>query len=86
VVSTSRFFEGPPDAAFEVVSPNDSYSDIEEKTLDWLRAGVRAVVIVDPRTQSARIHRGSSATPVVDVIEIEEVVPGWKLPLAGIFD
>lgn len=86
VIDTQRFFEGPPDAAFEVVSPNDSYSEIEEKTLDWLRAGVRAVVIVDPRTRSARIHRGGSATPVVDVIEIENVVPGWTLTLAGIFD
>ncbi len=86
VIRTPRFFEGAPDAAFEVVSPNDSYSEIEEKTLDWLRAGVRAVVIVDPRTKSARIHRRGSATPVVDVLEIEDVVPGWKLPLADIFD
>ncbi|HET8772564.1 MAG TPA: Uma2 family endonuclease [Thermoanaerobaculia bacterium] len=86
VVSTSRFFDGAPDVAFEVVSPNDSYSEIEEKTLDWLRAGVRVVVIVDPRTRSARIHRGESATPVTDVLEIADVVPGWRLPLAGIFD
>src|SRR5436305_1305530 len=34
VVDTAGFIEGPPDAAFEVVSPGDSYSEIEEKTLD----------------------------------------------------
>jgi len=86
VVDTRRFFEGPPDAAFEVVSPNDTYSEIEEKTLDWLRAGVRVVVIIDPRTRSARIHRREGATPVTDAIEIDDVVPGWKLSLASIFD
>jgi Uma2 family endonuclease len=86
MVDTAGFFDGPPDAAFEVVSPNDSYSEVEEKTLDWLRAGVRAVVIVDPRTKSARVHRRGSAVPVAAVIEIEDVLPGWKLPLAEIFD
>src|SRR3954452_10528094 len=40
VVDTMSFFNGPPDAAFEVISPGDTYSEIEEKTLDWLRAGV----------------------------------------------
>src|SRR5947209_6603269 len=38
VVDTRGFFEGPPDVVFEVVSPGDTYSEVEEKTLDWLRA------------------------------------------------
>jgi Uma2 family endonuclease len=86
VIRTKKFFDGPPDAAFEVISPNDTYSEIEEKTLDWLRAGVQAVVIVDPRTRSARIHRTAGTATVVDLIEIEDVIPGWRLPLHDIFD
>ena len=85
VVDTASFFDGPPDVAFEVTSPGDTYSEIEEKTLDWLRAGVRAVVVVDPRTASVRIHRSSGATTVKDVIEIEDVIPGWKLALSEVF-
>ncbi len=84
VVDTPGFFDGPPDAAFEVISPGDTYSEIEEKTLDWLRAGVRAVVVVDPRTESVRIHRPTGAASVTDV-EIDDVIPGWKLPLSEIF-
>lgn len=86
VVRTARFFDGPPDVAFEVVSPSDGYSAIEEKTLGWLQAGTRVVVIIDPRTKSARIHRLGGATPVVSVLAIDDVVPGWRLPLADIFD
>lgn len=85
VVDTSGFFEGPPDVAFEVTSPGDTYSEIEEKTLDWLRAGVRAVVIVDPRTSSVRIHRTSGATNVTGAIEIDDVIPGWQLSLSEVF-
>jgi Uma2 family endonuclease len=85
VVDTASFFEGPPDVAFEVTSPGDTYSEIEEKTLDWLRAGVLAVVIVDPRTASVRVHRSSGATIVTDAIEVEDVIPGWKLSLSEVF-
>ncbi len=86
VVPRVNFIEGAPDLAVEVTSPGDSYSEIEEKTLDWLRAGVRAVVIVDPRTKTARVHRSTSAVTVVEAIEIEDVIPGWRLPLAELFD
>jgi len=86
VTDSAGFFEGPPDAAFEVVSPGDTYTEIEEKTLQWLRAGVRVVVVVDPKTKTARVHRADSVTKVEDVIEIDDVIPGWRLPLAELFD
>lgn len=86
VTDSAGFFEGPPDAAFEVVSPGDTYTEIEEKTLQWLRAGVRVVVIVDPRTKTARVHRADGATNVENVIEIDDVIPGWRLSLAELFE
>jgi Uma2 family endonuclease len=85
VVDTPGFFEGPPDAAFEVVSPGDTYSEVEEKTAEWLRAGTRAVVIADPRLKTARVHRPGSVTAMDDAIEIDDIVPGWRLPLAELF-
>lgn len=86
VTETAGFFEGPPDAAFEVTSPGDTYSEIEEKTLDWLRAGVKVVVVADPRTKTARVNRPDGASNVEDVIEIEDVIPGWRISLAELFD
>jgi Uma2 family endonuclease len=85
-VSTPGFFEGPPDVVFEVVSPSDSYSEIDEKTLDWLRAGTRVVVIADPRTMSVRVHRSAGAHSVTDFLELDDVIPGWRMPLAEIFE
>jgi Uma2 family endonuclease len=85
VTEAAGFFEGPPDAAFEVISPGDTYSEIEEKTRDWLRAGVKAVVVVDPRTRTVRVHRMDGARNVEDIIEIDDVIPGWRLSLAELF-
>ena len=86
VVDTVGFFDGPPDAAFEVVSPGDTYTEIEEKTLAWLRAGTKVVVIVDPRTKSARVHRTGSSSNAEGYIEIEDVIPGWRLSLDELFE
>jgi Uma2 family endonuclease len=86
VIDTPGFFEGPPDAVFEVVSPSDSYTEVDEKTVEWLRAGARVVVIVDPRTRNINIHRAHGATHATDGIEIEDVIPGWKMPAAEVFD
>lgn len=33
------FWPGAPDLAAEVVSPGDTYEEVEEKVADWLRAG-----------------------------------------------
>lgn len=85
LVDTAGFFEGAPDAAIEVVSPNDSYTEVVAKTQQWLRAGTRAVVIVDPQTQTVRIHRAGSTTTPTDAIEIADVIPNWHLPLADLF-
>src|SRR5437870_3923435 len=41
---TEGFFPGPPDLAVEVVSPSDSYGDVEETVFEWLTAGTKAVV------------------------------------------
>jgi Uma2 family endonuclease len=85
VIDTSAFFDGPPDVAFEVVSPSDTYTEVEEKTKRWLQAGTRVVVIVEPRSKTVRVHRSSGSVNVTDVVTIDDLLPGWQLPLAEIF-
>ncbi len=49
----------PPLLVVEILSPDDSYSDTQERALDYLRMGVETIWIIDPRTRSARICGGS---------------------------
>jgi Uma2 family endonuclease len=86
VVKTPRFFEGPPDLAIEVVSPSDRYMDVEEKALQLLEAGTRAVVVVIPKTQSARVYRPGKLEVLTDAIVVDDIVPGWHMPFAEVFD
>jgi Uma2 family endonuclease len=84
-VNTDHYFPGPPDLAVEVISPSDSYSEVFEKTREYLAAGTLAVVIVDPRTEAIEVRRRSGTVAIADTLEVDDVVPGWKMPLAEIF-
>ena len=82
------YWPGPPDFAVEVVSPGDSYADVEEKVQDWLRSGVRLLLVVNPRKQSVAVYRGKEGVQFLsagDVLDGGDVVPGWSLPVADLF-
>jgi len=49
----SSAFPGPPDLAVEVVSPSNSPAQIHAKVADYLAAGTRLCVVVDPETRTA---------------------------------
>ena len=86
---TDGYWPGAPDLVVEVISPNDRYTEVEEKVAEWLGAGARMVIVVNPRRRSVRVHR--SLSDVIDltqgdVIDGADVVPGWTLPLSEIFE
>ena len=87
--TTPGFFPGPPDIAIEVISPNDLYTEVEDKVADYLAAGTVAVVLVDPRRRTVKVHRSSTDTVELaesDTLEVSDVVPGWRMPVREMFE
>ncbi len=84
---TVFFWPEAPDLAIEVISPNDRYTEINEKVADWLAAGTRMVVVVNPRNRTVNVHTpGSTITlKLGDTLDGGDVVPGWQMPVADIF-
>ncbi len=83
------YFPGAPDVAVEVISSSDRYTDVEDKTRDYLSAGTVAVILVDPRERTATVHRPDSGPDVLtedDTLAIEHAIPGWRLPVRDIFE
>lgn len=88
VGQTGGFWPGAPDLAAEVVSPGDTYAEVQDKIADWLDAGTRLVVVVNPRTQTVDLYRSRSDIRILtadDVLDGGEVVPNWTLPVRDIF-
>ncbi|MDW8214072.1 MAG: Uma2 family endonuclease, partial [Roseiflexaceae bacterium] len=82
------YWPGAPDLVVEVVSPHDLYADVDEKVTDWLDAGARMVVVVNPRKRTVTVYQASAYAILHedDVLDGGEVVPGWRLPVAAIFE
>jgi Uma2 family endonuclease len=49
----------PPLLVIEILSPEDSYSDTQERAQDYREMGVETVWIIDPKTRTGRMCSGS---------------------------
>ena len=79
---------GAPDLAVEVISPNDTYAEVHEKALEWLAAGTPMVVVLNPRKRTATIYRSLNDITILnedDVLDLDEVVKGFKVLVKDIF-
>ena len=82
------YWPGAPDLAAEVVSPNDLYTEVSDKVAEWLAAGSKMVVVINPRKQQVFVHLSVSEVRVLgvgDTLDGGEVVPGWQLPIEELF-
>ena len=82
------YWPGAPDLAVEVISPHDLYTEVSAKVAEWLRAGSKMVVVVNPRSQQVLVHAPDADVKVLgvdDTLSGGEVVPGWQLPIKELF-
>ena len=82
------YWDGAPDLAVETVSPGDTVEEVEEKVDAYLAAGTRAVLVLNPRRKTVTSHR-PGRNPLVqhagDVLNLDDVVPGFSCDVAAIF-
>jgi Uma2 family endonuclease len=88
VKKSEGYWPGAPDLAVEVVSPNDTYTEVEEKAIAWLNAGTRMVLAINPRKRTVTVFRSLNTIFIVNedsVLDLEEIVPGFQVAVQEIF-
>jgi len=86
VVRTRKYYQGSPDIAVEVMSPDDRYSEVREKVREYLQAGTSVVIVVDPAKQIAWSYTPEERRLTIDdALTAPGVLPGWELPLRELF-
>jgi Uma2 family endonuclease len=88
-VDPRGFWQGPPDLAIEVLSPDDRALDVRAKVEEYLLHGVTLVLVIDPDTKSVAAYRRLLAPIALhaldDVLEFDDVVSGFRCTLRDIF-
>ena len=85
---TAKYWPGAPDLAVEVVSPDDSFHEVQDNALEWLAAGTIAVLVLDPPKRTATVYRGQGDAHVhdaQDTIDLGDAVPGFSVAVADLF-
>lgn len=78
-----------PELVVEVKSPSDLWTDLLAKVLEYLRVGVTAVLVIDPKTESATVYRPGERQDVFEKNEkltLPDVLPGFKVLVSRFFD
>jgi Uma2 family endonuclease len=84
----SKFFNGTPDLAVEVISPSETYDDVQEKLEDYLASGVKIVWLVRPKQKTVTVYHSIFDFKIFSEtgeIEGENVLPNFKCKLSDIF-
>ncbi len=82
------FWPGAPDLAVEVISPNDSTEEVEEKVNDWLDHGCSMVWVVSPKQKTITVYRSQTDITILsenETLDGRDVVPGFQCSVQEIF-
>ncbi len=77
-----------PDIAVEVISPNETYEEVEAKVAEYRSAGVKLIWIVSPKSRTVLIRRVDGTCAEVSetgTLSGEDVIPGFACPVAELF-
>lgn len=82
------YWEGAPDLAVEVISPSDTYTEVDEKVDEWLIAGCAMVWVVNPRRETVEVYRSPEDITVLrgdDILDGGDVIEGFQCRVQDLF-
>ena len=72
----------------EVISPSDTYTEVDEKVDEWLDAGCAMVWVINPRRETVAVYRSPEDMTVLrgdDILEGGDVIEGFACQVRDIF-
>ena len=82
------YWPGAPDLAVEIVSPGDTYREVDEKAKAWLAGGAQLVWVVNPLLRTVSVYRSAGSTVTLtekDDLTGEDALPGFCCRVEEIF-
>lgn len=88
-IDPSTDIHGAPDLAIEVLSPNDTASQVRRKVRQYFAAGAQCVWVVYPETREVEVWREPARPQIVlqeaDLLESPGLLPGFAFRIGDLF-
>lgn len=84
-----KFFPTAPDLAIEVISPGNTFDEIQDKIEEYLSGGTKLVWIVYPKKKMVQVYRNNNIVNILresDELSGEDVLPNFTVKLSEIFE
>ena len=87
-VKSRSYLDVASELVVEVMSPDDRWSEVNQKLREYFAIGVMIVWVADPAYQTVSVYRSLTDVRVLhrdDTLTGDDVLPSFELPLAAIF-
>jgi Uma2 family endonuclease len=88
-VQSKSFLGVCPELIVEVMSPDDTWTEVNEKLEEYFAVGAKLIWVLDPRRQRLHVYRTLTDLDVLtvqDTLTGGEVLPGFQVPVAELFE
>jgi len=83
------FLDGAPDLAIEVLSPNNTIAEIDQKIVEYFENGSRLVWVINLKLHYVLVYRSALEPDRLlkqsDSLDGEDVIAGFTMPLFELF-
>jgi Uma2 family endonuclease len=82
------YFQGSPDLAIEVVSPNNTFDELHQKIVEYFDNGCRLVWVINPDEKSVLVYHQPEPDKLLNVtdnLDGEDILPDFSLPVSDLF-
>ncbi len=82
------FWPVAPDLAVEVMSPNDTSAEIENKIREYFAAGTRLIWVIYPQSRTVHVYDSAQRAQILSANETlggGELLPGFACEIAMLF-
>ncbi len=82
------YFQGSPDLAVEVISPNNTFEELHQKIVEYFENGCRLVWAINPDEKSILVYHKpepDKLLQITDNLDGEDILPGFTLAVADLF-
>jgi Uma2 family endonuclease len=76
-----------PDLLFEVISPNDTVYELDDKLDDYRKVAVPLIWVINPNSRTVMVHRADGSGSYLsedEELSGEDVIPGFRCPIREI--
>ncbi len=85
----AKYVDVVPELVVEVRSPDDRWSRILKKISEYLEAGVTAVCVLDPKTETARVYSADETEQILtadEELSFPNILPGFAVLVRRFFE